>query len=106
VLRLLRELAEPGRVVIVATHDERLLPWADRVVHLSRPVIGASRLPERFQYQASQVVFEQGAPSDLVYIVEDGQIEIVRQRADGTEELAGSPHRFARPWEQGDGRGG
>jgi putative ABC transport system ATP-binding protein len=106
VLRLLRELAEPGRVVIVATHDERLLPLADRVVHLSRPVIGASRLPERFQYQASQVVFEQGAPSDLVYIVEDGQIGIVRQRADGTEELAGSPHRFARPWEQGDGRGG
>jgi putative ABC transport system ATP-binding protein len=87
VLGLLRELAEPGRVVIVATHDERLLPLADRVVHLSRPVIGASQPPEPFQYQAGQVVFEQGAPSDLVYIVEDGQIEIVRQRADGTEEL-------------------
>ena len=25
----------PGRVVVVATHDERLLPLADRVVHLS-----------------------------------------------------------------------
>jgi putative ABC transport system ATP-binding protein len=37
VLRLLRELAEPGRVVVVATHDERLLPLADRVVHLSQP---------------------------------------------------------------------
>ena len=71
-------------------------PTCDRSV----PATGA------LQYQASQVVFEQGAPSDLVYIVEDGQIEIVRQRADGTEELAGSPHRFARPWEQGDGRGG
>jgi putative ABC transport system ATP-binding protein len=30
VLRLLRELAEPGRIVMVATHDERLLSLADR----------------------------------------------------------------------------
>jgi putative ABC transport system ATP-binding protein len=87
VLRLLRELAEPGRAVIVATHDERLLPLADRIVHLSPSPVGESRPPERFQLQPAQVVFEQGAPSDLVYVVEDGQIEIVRQRADGTEEL-------------------
>jgi putative ABC transport system ATP-binding protein len=86
VLRLLRELAQPGRIVVVATHDERLLPLADRVVHLSQPVIGESRPPQRFQYQPGQVVFEQGAPSDLVYIVEDGQVEIVRQRTDGAEE--------------------
>ena len=35
VLRALRALAAPGRVVVVATHDDRLLPLADRVVHLS-----------------------------------------------------------------------
>jgi putative ABC transport system ATP-binding protein len=86
VLRLLRELAQPGRIVVVATHDERLLPLADRVVHLSQPMIGESRPPQRFQHEPGQVVFEQGAPSDLVYIVEDGQVEIVRQRTDGTEE--------------------
>src|SRR5207237_4963612 len=32
VLRLLREVASPGRVVVVATHDERMIPLADRVV--------------------------------------------------------------------------
>jgi putative ABC transport system ATP-binding protein len=33
------------------------------------------------------MVFEQGDRSDLVYTIEDGEIEIVRHRADGTEEL-------------------
>jgi putative ABC transport system ATP-binding protein len=54
VLRLLRELAQPGRVVVVATHDERLLPLADRVVHLSQPMIGDSRLPERLEYEPAR----------------------------------------------------
>ena len=86
VLRLLRELAEPGRIVVVATHDERLLPLADRVVHLSQPVTGESRPPERLVYEPGQVIFEQGDRSDLVYTIEDGEVEIVRRRADGTEE--------------------
>jgi putative ABC transport system ATP-binding protein len=87
VLRLLRELAQPGRIVVVATHDERLLSLADRVVHLSRPVLGESRPPERLTYEAGQMVFEQGGRGELVYTIEDGEIEIVRQRADGGEEL-------------------
>jgi putative ABC transport system ATP-binding protein len=87
VLQLLRTLAEPGRIVVVATHDERLLPLADRIVRLSPAAIAESRPSERFEYQPGQVVFEQGARSDLVYVIEDGQIEVVRQRADGNEEL-------------------
>jgi putative ABC transport system ATP-binding protein len=86
VLRLLRELAEPGRIVVVATHDERLLPLADQVVHLSQPVAGESRPPQHLAYEPGQVIFEQGDRSDLVYTVEDGEIELVRCRADGTEE--------------------
>jgi putative ABC transport system ATP-binding protein len=35
VAQLLRSLADDGRIVIVATHDERLAPIADQVVHLS-----------------------------------------------------------------------
>ena len=35
VLMLLRELAQPGRVVVVATHDERLLPLGDTVIDLA-----------------------------------------------------------------------
>ena len=34
VLRLIRELADDDRVVVVATHDSRMLPLADRVVEL------------------------------------------------------------------------
>ena len=87
VLRLLRTLAEPGRIVVVATHDERLLPLADQIVHLSPSPSAASRPPERLRYRPGQVVFEQGAGSDLVYTVEEGEVEIVRQRTDGGVEL-------------------
>jgi putative ABC transport system ATP-binding protein len=87
VLRLLRSLAEPGRIVVVATHDERLLPLADQIVHLSPSPSAASRPPERLEYRPGQVVFEQGAGSDLVYTVEEGEVEIVRQRTDGGVEL-------------------
>ena len=37
VLRLLREIADAGRMVVVATHDERLVPLADSVVQLGVP---------------------------------------------------------------------
>jgi putative ABC transport system ATP-binding protein len=73
VLRLLRELTEPGRIVVVATHDERLLPLADRVVHLSQSVIAGPRVPGRLQYEPGQAVFEQGARSDPVHTIEDGE---------------------------------
>src|SRR4051794_33258665 len=35
VLTLLRDLANDGRLVVVATHDERMIPLADRVVNLT-----------------------------------------------------------------------
>ena len=34
ILRLLRGIAAPGRLVVVATHDERITQLADRVVEL------------------------------------------------------------------------
>ncbi len=36
-LSLLREVVVPGRVAVVATHDERALSIADRVVELGPP---------------------------------------------------------------------
>jgi len=87
VLRALRALAAPGRVVVVATHDERLLPLADRVVHLSPRVDAASRAPVRVTLEAGEVLFSQGDPGDLVYEVEEGEIDLVRALAGGGEEL-------------------
>jgi putative ABC transport system ATP-binding protein len=87
VLRLLRSLAGPGRIVVVATHDERLTPLADRVVAMTPMAAGEERAPETVTVQAGQVLFQQGDEGDLVYVVEDGEVEIVRELAGGGEEV-------------------
>ena len=86
VLQLLRELAAPGRVVIVSTHDDRVTHLADRVVELVPTLAGADRPPEELHFEAGDVIFEQGSRGDLVYFVDAGEVEIYRQRSDGTEE--------------------
>jgi putative ABC transport system ATP-binding protein len=85
VLRLLRELATPGRLVIVATHDDRITNIADRVIELVAHF--AERDPEEVQLSAGETLFQQGDRGDLVYVIEAGEIEIFRERADGTEEI-------------------
>jgi len=87
VIRLLRELAAPGRVVVIATHDERLLPLADRVVELTPRPSSESRPPERVELAAGEVLFRQGATGDVVYEVNSGRIDIVQEQADGGESL-------------------
>jgi putative ABC transport system ATP-binding protein len=87
VLRILRDLAAPGRAVIVATHDERLLPLADRVVELTPRAAPESREPVRVELAPGEVLFRQGDPGDLVYVVESGDVEIVLEKADGSFEL-------------------
>ena len=44
VLALLRSLASPGRIVIATTHDDRMLPIADRVIHLDQVTAPARAL--------------------------------------------------------------
>jgi putative ABC transport system ATP-binding protein len=86
VLKLVRELADDGRLIIVATHDERMIPLADRVVNLTPRADTSPREPERVELGPGEVLFRQGERGDLVYVVEEGEIEIVRAREDGTEE--------------------
>ena len=87
VLRLLRDLAQPGRVVVVSTHDERLLPLADRVVELTPRAASETRPPEPRTLAPGEVLFHQGDDGDLVYVVDSGAIEIVRELVGGGEEL-------------------
>jgi len=88
VLRLIRGLGSgERRIVVVATHDSRLLPLADRVVEMAPKTITVNRPPETIRLQAGTVLFEQGAVSDLIYIVSEGELEIVRQLTDGGEEV-------------------
>jgi putative ABC transport system ATP-binding protein len=87
VLRALRELARPGRLVVVATHDQRLVPLADRVVDLAARTVDEILLPEKIDLSPGQVLFEQGSRGELIFVVDDGSIDLVRSRADGTEEF-------------------
>jgi putative ABC transport system ATP-binding protein len=86
ILRLLRALASPGRTVVVATHDQRITQLADKVVELV-PILPIAELePRDVTLEAGRYLFRQGDPSDLVYLVRSGQIEILRDLADGTED--------------------
>jgi putative ABC transport system ATP-binding protein len=86
ILRLLRGIAAPGRLVIVATHDDRITQLADQVVELVPHLPEYEREPQEVVLAAGQVLFEQGDDSDLVYMVESGEVETLRVHADGSEE--------------------
>ncbi len=87
VLRLIRSLAQGERVVVVATHDSRMLPLADRVVELTPAVSSTNRPPETVQLKAGEMLFEQSTMGELIYLVAAGELEIVRELANGGEEL-------------------
>jgi len=87
VLRLLRDLAAPGRVVVVATHDDRLLPLADQIIEMVprfRDDVGA---PTRTLLDGGEALFEQGSRGNRIYVIQSGSIEIVREHPDGTTEI-------------------
>jgi putative ABC transport system ATP-binding protein len=86
VVTLLRRLAGPGRAVLVATHDDRMIPLADRVVEMAPKLEQAISEPSRLDVRRGDVVFAQGSAGSLVYVVESGRVEIVRELAGGREE--------------------
>jgi putative ABC transport system ATP-binding protein len=87
ILRLLRDLASPGRCVLIATHDERLLALADRIVELTPRASGDALTTEKRTLATGETVFRQGDPGELVYVIEEGEIEIIRELAGGGEEV-------------------
>jgi putative ABC transport system ATP-binding protein len=79
VLRLIRSLTDGGRVVLVSTHDKRMLPLADQVIEMrpdSTPLTAAATTPVTLA--AGNTLFRQGQPSDLIDVVECGQVDVVR----------------------------
>jgi putative ABC transport system ATP-binding protein len=87
ILGLLRRLASGERVVVVATHDQRLLPLADRVVELGADAAHTSRPPEPVPLAPGEVLFRQGSWGELIYVIEEGEVEIVAELARGGEEI-------------------
>lgn len=87
VLQLIRELASGERVVVVATHDTRMLPMADRVVELMPQPAYTEHEPETVDLQPGEVLFEQGTMGDCIYVVSHGEIEVIRELSSGAEEV-------------------
>ena len=87
VLKVLRALADSGRTVVIATHDDRLLPLADKVVELT-PRTDLAKVEQRHVALAEgEVLFRQGDPSDVVYVIDSGTLDVSVARSDGTEEV-------------------
>lgn len=86
VIRLLRDLRDDGRVIVVSTHDARLVPIADQVVTMGPEVTSAEGPPQSVSYVAGEVIFQQGDHADLVYVIDSGSVEIFRPGPDGVEQ--------------------
>jgi putative ABC transport system ATP-binding protein len=86
VLRTLRALAAPGRLVLVSTHDDRITPLADRVIDLTPGLTGPNRT-QKIRLDPGEVIFEAGTRGGLIYVVERGEVEVIRVRVDGSEEV-------------------
>ena len=88
VLRTLRDLAAPGRVVIVSTHDHRLVPLADRVIKMGpQALLDDGPRPGLVSLKAGEILFQQGDRGDLVYFVEAGHIDLYQERAEGGDTV-------------------
>jgi putative ABC transport system ATP-binding protein len=89
ILRLLRDLASPGRLIVVSTHDDRVSQLADRVIELAPHFSDADRQPEEVHLAEGEMLFRQGERGELIYHIERGLLEVYRELADGgTEVLA------------------
>ena len=86
VLRLLRQLSAPGRLVLVSTHDDRITNIADRVIELVPQFASAERDPEEMTLEPGQILFQQGDRGDLIFMVEEGEVELFQVRGDRSEE--------------------
>jgi putative ABC transport system ATP-binding protein len=86
ILRLIGELASDGRVVAVATHDDRLLPLADQVVELVPRFVDEEFEPRPHHLSPGEVLFEQGSRGTRIFMVDEGEIDLFRRHPDGTEE--------------------
>lgn len=99
VMQLLRTLATGDRVVIIATHDTRFLALADHVVQLgssSTPPARTSSRKEAVRLTRGSVLLEQGSIEDMIYVVTEGEVEIVPTRggADKGSLKIGTPGNY------------
>ena len=98
VLTLLRQLASPGRVIVVSTHDDRVSQLADRVIEMVPHFSDADRAPEEVHLSAGEILFRQGERGELIYAIASGSVEVYRELADGGTEPLGHASSAATTW--------
>jgi putative ABC transport system ATP-binding protein len=70
----------------VSTHDDRMIPFADRVIELAPKLDANVESPQQIPLAKGAVLFEQGSRGNLVYVLESGRVDLFRVCADGGEE--------------------
>jgi len=89
VLRIIRGLTDGGRVVVVSTHDDRMLALADQIIEMRPNFLPHVDMgPSAVSLRAGEHLFRQGDPSDLIYIIDSGEVDVVRNTGDGDILLA------------------
>ncbi len=89
VLRLIRRLTDGGRVVVVPTHDDRMLALADQIIEMRPNFLPTEdSAPLQVALGIGYEIFRQGDPSDLIYMINDGRIDVVRDTPEGEVLLA------------------
>lgn len=86
IISLLRDLRSDGRSIIVSSHDDRLVPVADRVIHMVAEFREDAAPPRTIEHGAGETIFEQGSRGELVYVIHEGEVDIVRAAPDGSVE--------------------
>jgi putative ABC transport system ATP-binding protein len=93
VLRILRSLTERGHTLVVSTHDQRLLPLADDVIHMDadhhaeppkRPTYPGVPATEQLTYARGHVLFNEGDAGKQIFRVDTGSVDI----SHGTQQVA------------------
>lgn len=87
VVALLRDLRSAGRSIIISTHDNRLMPAVDAMVEMAPAPVASEAAGGLVELAAGQVLFRQGDPSDFVWEILDGTVDVARELADGSEEI-------------------
>jgi putative ABC transport system ATP-binding protein len=87
ILRLIRGLTDAGRAVLVATHDDRMLALADQIIEMRPQVASSDETSRVVHLEAGATLFQQGDASDLIYLVESGELEAVRDAPEGPQVL-------------------
>jgi putative ABC transport system ATP-binding protein len=74
---------------VVSTHDDRMLALADQIIEMRPHFLPTDDLaPKSVTVAAGQDLFRQGDPSDLIYMVDTGQLDVIRTTPDSELILA------------------